>query len=278
MNSIVSIITPYRNAAKYLPRFVSSIIAQSLTEWICIMVDDGSTDDGPLQLDRTVGNDPRFILIKNTLKKMCPSPASARNCGLSQVTTPLVAFCDVDDMWHPLKLERQVSFHLDNHLDLSVSAYGRFLDNKPSYPIYSFICPPSELNLTKLRGRNPIPMLTVLISTQLARIGFSQVSHEDFLFWLQLFRAHPSLRYGCLREVLAYYCVHPDSTSGKKSKVPIWVFNVYRRFGLSTCSSLWLMLFWLKDHLLARVALLLATRHKQYYVQSLLKQQPLVHK
>ena len=252
MQALVSIITPYRNASKFLPRFVSSMQSQTRTDWICLMIDDGSTDDGPTELARLVAADCRFTLIKNTSPKYWPGPASARNCALSLVNTSLVAFCDVDDLWHPRKLEYQLYFHRANNLDLSVSAYGRFLHDRPSDPIRTFVCPPANLDLNDLYGRNPIPMLTVIMSSDLVGGGFFQVPHEDFLFWLELFRANPSLRYGCLPTVLGFYCIHRDNLSSQKASMPIWTYRVFRNFGLSRTSSLVLLLSWISDHLLGR--------------------------
>ena len=213
------------------------------------MVDDGSTDNGEQDLHRIVSGDSRFILLSNESLKTWPGPASARNFGLSSVKTPLVAFCDVDDLWHPQKLELQLAFHFSNQLDLSVTAYARFSQHQLDDHHLSLFCPPKYLTLENLIGRNPIPMLTVILSTQLARNGFQQVAHEDFLFWLELFRAHPSLRYGCLPLLLSYYCVHPANHSRHKALMPLWSYQVFRRFGLSPLSSLHSLLRWLLSHL-----------------------------
>lgn len=249
MKPIVSIITPYRNADRFLPRFVACMRAQTRQDWICLMVDDGSEDNGPYNLRALVADDPRFILITNTLPKSWPGPASARNCALAAVSTDLVAFCDVDDLWHPEKLEQQLSFHLTHKLDLSVSAYARFYDNQPDEPIKSIVCPPAELSFGTLRGRNPIPMLTVILSADLAGVGFEQVAHEDFLFWLRLFSANPTLRYGCLPSVLAFYCIHDRNLSSSKLFMPGWAYQVFRQYGKSRIGSFFMLLAWATSHL-----------------------------
>ena len=274
MSPIVSIITPYRNAAKFLPRFVASIQAQTLNDWVCIMVNDGSTDNGPHELREMVSHDSRFRLLNNTTPKLCPGPASARNCALASVSTRLVAFCDVDDLWHPEKLEKQLSFHLTQNLDLSVSAYARFCNERLDDPLRFFSCPPSQLCLPNFYGRNPIPMLTVILSANLARRGFQQVAHEDFLFWLELFRLNPAIRYGCVPLVLAFYCVHSENTSGKKTLMPIWTYRVFRRNGHSKLGSIRLLLLWSKDHIVARLKAALPSKYESHSLSRYLKEAP----
>lgn len=275
MNPTITIVTPYKDATRYLKRFVVSLQAQTYTDWTCIMVDDQSSDDGPTKLLQLVEGDSRFTLVDNTLPKTHSGPASARNFALSLVSTDLVAFCDVDDIWHPQKLEIQVAFHCLKQLDLSVSAYGRFLAGQSSSPIRNVVCPPPCLTLGELLGRNPIPMLTVILNADLARSGFRQVPHEDFLFWLELFRENPTLRYGCSPYMLSFYCLHQDSLSGKKSHMPFWAYRVFREFGESRITSLIYLLSWALDHISFQIASATSLCQTQYSLNELLAMPPL---
>ena len=275
MKPLVSVITPYRNARQFLPRFVDSLQRQTTKDWICIMVDDGSSDGGPALLAELVGDDIRFQLIANTNPKHRPGPASARNCALTHVQTDYVAFCDVDDLWHPEKLDRQLSYHCSNNLDLTVSAYARFIDGQIDQPPQRVVCPPRQLVFRDLFGHNPIPMLTVILSADFARIGFSEVVHEDFLFWLDLFKAHPSIRYGCLPEILAFYCIHQRSVSSQKAVMPFWAYRVFRNSGLSHSRSLLSVIFWGMDHVLTRVSALRRSEVVMFSIRDLLGRPPL---
>lgn len=274
MNSLVSVITPYRNAKRFLPGFVDSLRSQTAQDWCCIMVNDGSSDGGPELLSDLVADDSRFLLISNTNPKHGPGPASARNCALALVQTDYVAFCDVDDLWHPEKLQRQLRFHRSNQLDLTVSAYARFIDGQLDQPPQRIVCPPENLAFRDLFGHNPIPMLTVILSADLARTGFSEVAHEDFLFWLDLFSARPSIRYGCLPEILAYYCIHQKSLSSRKAVMPFWAYRVFRNSGQTRSQSVYFLILWGIDHFLQRVSAWRRPRVVRTSVRNLLAKPP----
>ena len=275
MKSLVSVITPYRNAKRFLPGFVNSLQSQTAQYWSCIMVDDGSSDGGPELLSDLVATDSRFLLISNTNPKHGHGPASARNCALALVQTDYVAFCDVDDLWHPEKLQRQLKFQRSHQLDLTVSAYARFIEGQIDQPPQRIVRPPEKLEFRDLFGRNPIPMLTVILNAELIRTGFSEVAHEDFLFWLELFKARPTIRYGCLPEILAFYCIHQQSLSSYKAVMPFWAYRVFRNSGQSRSRSVYSLTMWGIDHLWGSLLALRSPKSVRIPVRQLLAMHPL---
>lgn len=244
----ITIVTPYRNGFLFARDFVSSMQLQVYQDWKCILVDDNSTDEGPLLLSSLVSSDSRFLLVKNQLKKTSSGPASARNYGLSLVKSPFVAFCDIDDIWHPHKLLNQLDFHCRNNLDISVCAYGRFSDESYLVRPKAIVRPPCRLSFTGLHRRNVIPMLTVIISRELTEQDFDQIPHEDFLYWLKHFRRRRDLRYGCLPQLLAFYRVHNASISRNKFLMPSWTYRVYRALGYDLITAFFLTLVWMCAH------------------------------
>ena len=59
----VSVIIPVYNKAKYLNTLFNCLISQTFTEFECIFVDDGSTDESGALCDAFSVNDKRFRII-----------------------------------------------------------------------------------------------------------------------------------------------------------------------------------------------------------------------
>jgi glycosyltransferase involved in cell wall biosynthesis len=248
----VSIITPFRNAACFLPGYVDTLRHQSFQDWECLAIDDGSTDGSADLLERCLAGDRRFRLQRLAATRtgsdsLARLPARPRNHGLAQVVSPLVAFLDIDDLWHPRKLEHQLAFHGAGRLDLSVTAYGRFRSARE--PLLAVRCPPAQFSATCLAHANPIPLLTVLVRAELLAGGFPSLPHEDYLLWLNLKRRQPGLRFGTLPELLAFYRLHQDNQSRQPLQVARWTYNVYRQHGLGPAVALTRLGHWGLGHL-----------------------------
>lgn len=94
MNSpIISIIVPVYQAEKYLCRCIDSILAQTFTDWECILVDDGSTDKSGRICDEYATRDSRFRVFH----KPNGGVSSARNLALDNARGEWVTFIDADD-------------------------------------------------------------------------------------------------------------------------------------------------------------------------------------
>lgn len=250
----VSIITPYLNAYEFIEDFVSSILSQDYQDWICILIDDGSTDDSSSKLQSLISTDYRFILTKTPFNSG-KGPASARNHGLSLAKTELIAFCDIDDVWHPQKLHRQLQFHEKHNLDLSVTGYYRFVDKKRSPISLLPICPPARLRQNLCYRPNPIPMLTAVCRTSFIKHKFRSINHEDFLFWIENIRSSPNFRYGCLTEGLAFYRCHQNNLTRNRLILPLWSYRVFRLSGLNSIQSCLALFCWFFGHTASAIRL-----------------------
>ncbi len=89
----VSIIVPVYNVEEYLPRCLNSILAQTILEWECICVNDGSPDSCGAILDEYAAKDSRFVVIH----QQNGGTASARNAGLKAARGEYIGFVDPDD-------------------------------------------------------------------------------------------------------------------------------------------------------------------------------------
>lgn len=94
----VSVVVRNYNRGARLQRALRSVLDQHDVAFELILVDDASTDDSVALAMQTCGDDPRLRVI--------PLPhnvgaGEAANVGVAAARTPLVAFLDSDDSWHP---------------------------------------------------------------------------------------------------------------------------------------------------------------------------------
>ena len=97
----VSVVIPAYNAERTLGAAVESVLAQTYRDFEVVVVDDGSRD-GTYATAAGYGSPVRCIRTPNG------GVSAARNRGLEEAGSELVAFLDADDLWRPMKLERQV--------------------------------------------------------------------------------------------------------------------------------------------------------------------------
>lgn len=109
-NPRVSVIIPAYNAQRYLVEAVESTLAQTFTDFECIVVDDGSTDRTPRLLDELSRRDSRV----RPLRIPHGGIVEALNAGLHAARGELVARMDADDICVPERLAIQVRF-MDQH-------------------------------------------------------------------------------------------------------------------------------------------------------------------
>jgi len=94
-HSIVAII-PLYNGARWIEQSIRSVLAQTLAPDEFIVVDDGSTDDGPRIVERLAQSHPIRLL-----RKPNGGQSSARNFGVAHSNSALIALLDQDDGWYP---------------------------------------------------------------------------------------------------------------------------------------------------------------------------------
>ena len=100
MSPFYSIIVPVYNIAPYLRECLDSILAQTFTDWECVCVDDGSTDESSIILEEYALKDSRFQIFH----KQNGGVSSARNLALDNARGEWVWFVDGDDAIAPYAL------------------------------------------------------------------------------------------------------------------------------------------------------------------------------
>ncbi|MFH1077134.1 MAG: glycosyltransferase [Pseudomonadota bacterium] len=98
-HSFVTIVMPLYNKEAEVERAMRSVLVQSFRDYELIVVNDGSTDKGP-DVVATIG-DSRIRMVHQENAGV----SAARNRGIEEARTDLIAFLDADDEWKPDFLE-----------------------------------------------------------------------------------------------------------------------------------------------------------------------------
>ena len=234
-NSLVSIITPSYNSAKFISQTIDSVLAQTYQNWEMIIVDDVSKDNSVEIIEEYIKKDLRIKLIK--LQKNSGA-AMARNKALDEAVGKYIAFLDSDDLWLPNKLEKQLEFMQKNSFAFTFTAYTPMSEN--GNEDFSTIYVPKSLSYIQYCKNTIIGCLTVMIDReQTGKFHMPNIrSSHDMALWLQIMK-RGFLAHG-LNEVLSKYRVVSTSNTSKKYKAALEVWDVYRKVEkLSLIRSAW---------------------------------------
>jgi glycosyltransferase involved in cell wall biosynthesis len=110
----IAAIIPLYNGGKFIREALESVFAQRLQPAEVVVVNDGSTDDGPQIVEELAAKYPIRLLHKPN-----GGQSSARNFGAAHTSSQLIALLDQDDIWYPDHLEQLIRpFHLNSEREL----------------------------------------------------------------------------------------------------------------------------------------------------------------
>jgi len=94
---VISIIVPVYNSEIYLRKCIDSILAQTFSNFECILINDGSIDSSPMICNEYAMIDNRIIVIHQENAGV----SAARNSGLGIANGEWIGFVDSDDWCDP---------------------------------------------------------------------------------------------------------------------------------------------------------------------------------
>jgi glycosyltransferase involved in cell wall biosynthesis len=102
---LVSVIVPVYNGEHFIKETLESAMLQTYRNLEIIVVDDGSTDGTRSVVAECAARDPRIRVVHQPNGGV----ARARNTGLAAARGEFAATLDGDDLWDPVKIDRQVA-------------------------------------------------------------------------------------------------------------------------------------------------------------------------
>lgn len=186
MTPLITVVMPVRNGARWLGEALSSVAAQTLSDWELIAIDDGSTDDTPRILAQFAERDARVRVIRQDALGL----VTALNRGIAEARGALLARLDADDRARPERLRRQ-SDHLAAHPEIALlGSWAQRIDEAGgARGMLRPATDPQELGRILMRG-NPFVHSSVMLRADVVRRlgGFRPAfrAAEDYDLWLRI--------------------------------------------------------------------------------------------
>lgn len=246
--SLVSIITPSFNSDKFIAETIRSVLNQTHQNWEMIIVDDCSIDTTISIIEQYVINDSRirfFQLEKNS------GAGIARELALSKANGDYISFLDADDLWKPLKLEKQLQFLKENKTPFTFSFYDCIDEEGNS--LNKMVEAPRNLSYRQLFFCNYVGNLTGIYEVNyFGKIAISSTrKRQDWIVWLTILKKIRKAK--PVPESLAFYRIRDNSLSASKVDLVKHNFAVYRSFhGFNYVSSMFIMIGFLFTQLLIK--------------------------
>jgi len=122
---LVSIITIFLNGERFIQEAIESVVSQTYQNWELLLVDDGSTDNSTQIAQQYVTKYPDKIRYLEHHLHRNRGKSTSRNLGISHAQGEYIAFLDADDVFLPLKLEKQIAI-LESYPEANM-VYGNTL-------------------------------------------------------------------------------------------------------------------------------------------------------
>lgn len=175
----VSVIVPVYNQGEFLAEALDSVLQQTYSNWECVIVNDGSTDNSEEVAKSYLDKDNRFKYLYQENSRL----AAARNNGIRHSDGYFILPLDSDNMLCPTYLEKAVSYFLLHPETTLVYGKAEFFGDR------SGIWNLPEYSWEKFIWSNCIDNCAMYKRADFdATGGYRDVLMEDWDFWLSLLK------------------------------------------------------------------------------------------
>ncbi len=214
MSKIISIVMPVYNAERFLKFAVESILAQTVFNFECIVIDDGSTDKSFDILNEIC--DERFLILRHRKNK---GITEAVNVGIRRASGEYIVRMDADDIMVPHRLEAQLGFMVQNPLIAISGSYFDYIDedNQIVGGSIKFPVQPDEVKEAFRKytavGHPTVIFRKAVLLAHTDLYSSKYPSAEDLALWLECLSK--GLLFANYPEVLLHYRQHKDQIGSK---------------------------------------------------------------
>ena len=166
---------------------INSVLQQTYENWELIIVDDGSTDNTNLIVDKLKKKDKRIKYLYQTNKER----SSARNYGIQNSKGDFICFLDSDDLYHKTHLEEFNNLIVKNKFQIGIYfsglSYDKFSPKEEKYNLF-------YSNNIEFVLINIIGTPRACISKKILRENLfnEQITiSEDKELWVRILKKHP---------------------------------------------------------------------------------------
>ncbi len=245
-NVLVTVLMPVYNGENYLKEAIESILKQSHTEFELLIINDGSTDlTENIILSYT---DPRIRYIKNQ-KNI--GLIDTLNLGFDVAKGKYIARMDADDISHPLRLEKQISFlEVNGDVGILGTAFTYIGDKEES------VTHPEKHETIRFASLfyNPFCHPSVMIRKEIMdgnQLKFKKkyIHAEEYKLWTELLSKTKGHN---LKDNLIFYRSHPTQVSQIHLKDQLSMNHLIQKeyleeAGFDFNEKEWYVIFKLKD-------------------------------
>ena len=195
---MISILLPLFNGSKFLHEAIGTIKKQTYEKWHLHIGINGHGLDSKIykRICKEFEKDKKITVHQYDVK----SKPQTLNLLAKEVDSEFVALIDVDDKWHPAKLEQQIPFLKKYDV---VGSAGKYIGNKTT----KINVEVGKIEYERIFFHNCFINSSVLMRRE--DVEFDDVFLDDYNMWLKLITKHR--KFYNVDQILVYHRLHEES-------------------------------------------------------------------